>query len=95
MVKMESVSFVDAKIPNVVFLINLLDEIARGVYGDIKRSKGIVECQGHCYQFDYVDSLYSIREFENKDNKIVFIGPAVNTKTLEKRLQATALADDD
>lgn len=95
MVKMESVSFVDAKIPNVVFLINLLDEIARGVYGDIKRSKGIVECQGHCYQFDYVDSLYSIREFENKDNKIVFIGPDVNTKALEKRLQATALVDDD
>lgn len=40
MVEIKSVSFTDIKIPNPVFLINFLDEISIGVYGDIKRAKG-------------------------------------------------------
>lgn len=95
MVKMESVSFVDVSMDNPVFLINLLDELTRGVYGNIRRSKGIIPCGKRYYQFDYVDGLYSIREFDIEEKKLVFIGDHIKTNQLEKRLNAAAIVDDD
>lgn len=61
MVEIKSVSFTDIKIPNPVFLINLLDEISMDVYGDIKRAKGFFSDAARCYQFDYVDSPFDKR----------------------------------
>ncbi len=95
MVKMESVSFVSLTIPNVVFLVNLLDEISRGRYGNIRRAKGILSSPFGMLQFDYVDSLYSIREFEESESKAVFIGSSVDIPALEKRLGQAAILDDD
>lgn len=96
MVDMESVGFEKVTIPNPVFLINLLDEIARGIYGNISRAKGILPTgDGRTLQFDYVDSLYSIREFDSEDSKAVFIGNGLKIKELEKRLSSVALVDDD
>lgn len=61
MVEIKSVSFTDIKIPNPVFLINLLDEISMDVHGDIKRAKGFFSDAARCYQFHYADSPFDKR----------------------------------
>lgn len=95
MIRMESVSFVSVTIPNPVFLVNLLDEVARGRYGNVRRCKGILSSDSGIFQFDYVDGLYSIREFDEAESKIVFIGYDVDVRALEKRLGKAAILDDD
>lgn len=94
-IKMESVAFVDVHLPNLEFLIHLLDEVCFGLYGNIQRAKGIVSICNRFFQFDYVDSLYSIREYAESASKMVFIGENIFTNKLELILSATALTDDD
>lgn len=94
MVEIKSVSFTDIKIPNPVFLINLLDEISMDVYGDIKRAKGFSQMLRDVIN-SIMQTLHSIREFEKKDRKLVFISPSVDKEKLEKLLNSSAIIDDD
>ena len=94
MVEIKSVSFTDIKIPNPVFLINLLDEISMDVYGDIKRAKGFSQMLRDVIN-SIMQTLHSIREFEKKDRKLVFISQSVDKEKLEKLLNSSAIIDDD
>ena len=69
MVEIKSVSFTDIKIPNPVFLINLLDEISMDVYGDIKRAKGFSQMLRDVIN-SIMQTLHSIREFEKKTENL-------------------------
>ena len=72
-------------------LISLLEDITRGFYGNIVRSKGNIKTFNHIYHFELVNTLYSINEIndinnEVKNSEIVFIGYSVNKLTLRNRM---------
>ena len=41
-------------------LISLLEDITRGVYGDITRSKGYIKIQNKTYHFEISNNIYNL-----------------------------------
>ena len=68
-------------------LIILLENLIRGVYGDIVRAKGCVEICGQTVLFDVADGRYSIIGAESEmTGRVVFIGRMIYRQMLRKEL---------
>lgn len=78
----------EIKIKSEIELISFLEDLTRGFYGDILRSKGFIKLNKYYLNFDLVNNLYSIRAVENNDEikeGIVVIGYNLNKGELRKR----------
>lgn len=66
------------KLNSIYELIYLLEDITRGLYGNINRAKGFIKIKSHIYHFELVNNKYTIEEFLNKEeikeSEVVFIG---------------------
>lgn len=66
--------------------VYLLEDIIRGFYGNIIRSKGAFMIGSIGLKFDLVDNKYSILSCDTIDkSSLVFIGKDINKKKLEKK----------
>ena len=66
--------------------VYLLENIIRGFYGNIIRSKGAFMIGSIGLKFDLVDNKYSILSCDTIDkSSLVFIGKDINKKKLEKK----------
>ena len=77
--------------PELKAVISLLEDVTRGFYGNIIRSKGNIKTFNHIYHFELINNLYSINEIndlndEVKNSEIVFIGYSVNKLALRNRM---------
>lgn len=78
----------EIKIKSEIELISFLEDLTRGFYGDILRSKGYIKLNKYYLNFDLVNNLYSIRAVEKSDEikeGIVVIGYNLNKGELRKR----------
>lgn len=67
-------------------LVSILDDITRGFYGSIIRSKGFVKFSNYTLQFDLVDNLYAVTKSETEEeSKVIFIGEKIDKISLRKR----------
>lgn len=78
----------EIKIKSEIELISFLEDLTRGFYGDILRSKGFIKLNKYYLNFDLVNNLYSIRAVKKSDEikeGIVVIGYNLNKGELRKR----------
>ncbi len=70
-------------------LVEVMQEMKAGKYGEIYRAKGIYRtADGRCEKMDYVQGNYDFEEFpECEGSKLIFIGKDFDRKALEKRLE--------
>lgn len=69
-------------------LTSFLNDLIKGIYGDVIRSKGLIKLNEGYFNFNLVDNSYSIEEVENAieiKEGIVIIGKALNKDKLRKR----------
>lgn len=71
-------------------LISILEDISRGFYGEILRSKGFIKIKERIYHFEMVNNLYTIEELFNSQNIVneseaVFIGYNIDKTNLRNR----------
>lgn len=71
-------------------LISILEDISRGFYGEILRSKGFIKIKERIYHFEMVNNLYTIEELFNFQNIVneseaVFIGYNIDKTNLRNR----------
>lgn len=86
---LETFSIPDAKVKSPVYLINTLENLIRGQFGNIIRAKGYIKFEDKGLRFDVADSRYSILlTDEVEDGKAVFIGTDINRYKLRKYLFA-------
>ena len=68
-------------------LLILLENLIRGVYGDIVRAKGCVQINGQTVRFDVADGRYSVIGAKSEmASKAVFIGHMIYRQELRKEL---------
>lgn len=65
-------------------LISFLEDVSRGIHGDIIRMKGFIKIIDLIYHFEFTNGLYSLTESnieDIKEDEIVFIGyKSINRK---------------
>lgn len=80
----------DIAFTSVYQLISLLEDISRGFYGDILRTKGFIKIEDKIYHFEMVNGLYTLEEYFNKEevkeSEAVFIGYSIDKTKLRARL---------
>ena len=82
----ENFSIEGIKISSLEYLIGLLDNISRGVYGDIIRVKGHAEINGETVRFELADRMYQISGIEGKaEQSVVFIGHGIDRQGLRNK----------
>ncbi len=84
----DSCSFKNVRMKSPAHLLVFLDDMVRGQFGNIVRSKGIFKCGEETMRYDLVGTGYSvIGTDEDSDHKVVFIGHDLNRKKLLKRFE--------
>lgn len=82
------------KLNSIYELIYLLEDITRGIYGNINRAKGFIKIKSHIYHFELVNNKYTIEEYLNKDeikeSEVVFIGNKIYKTKLRSVLLLTS-----
>lgn len=84
--RLEEFGLKDFVIHNELTLITLLEDITRGLYGNIIRAKGYVKLESRTLRFDLVDQIYNITESDFKDSEVVFIGKNIDKTNIRKVL---------
>lgn len=78
-----SISKISVKTPE--FFIIFLENLVRGLYGNIVRAKGSFSIRGLNLRFDVVDTRYSIQfNPETISDKVVFIGNNIKRQEIRK-----------
>ena len=91
----ENFSIEGIKISSLEYLIGLLDNISRGVYGDIIRLKGHAVINGETVRFELADRMYHITGIEGEaEQSVVFIGHGIDRQGLRSKFFAKARAYD-
>lgn len=72
---------------NPVELVSILEDISRGLYGEIYRAKGFVKISSHTYHFEFTNGIYTIEEYlgDEVENEAVFIGYTIDKTNLRNR----------
>lgn len=86
----ESISMKGCDIENEYVFMMLLEQLVRGRFGSIARSKGFIKCRDNILKYDVVGGNYAITGCENTQNEegeIVFIGKNINRKLLREIFQ--------
>ncbi|WP_300366505.1 GTP-binding protein [Brachyspira sp.] len=66
----------------------LLEDIVRGRFGYVARSKGFIKCGNNYFRYDIVGDRYAVTGADEKDAlEIVFIGKDLNRKLLREEFQ--------
>ena len=68
----------------------LLEDCLRGAFGQIVRAKGVLPVGGEMLRFDLADRQYAITGAPEGESQCVFIGPALDTEALCRRLGTSA-----
>lgn len=84
--RLEEFGLKDFVIHNELTLITLLEDITRGLYGNIIRAKGYAKLDSRTLRFDLVDQIYNITESDFKDSEVVFIGKNIDKTNIRKVL---------
>lgn len=84
--RLEEFGLKDFVIHNELTLITLLEDITRGLYGNIIRAKGYAKLGSRTLRFDLVDQIYNITESDFKDSEVVFIGKNIDKTNIRKVL---------
>ena len=83
----ENFSLRGINIPSVKELTCFMEDLIRGEYGDIIRTKGHARINSEAVRFEAADLLYSITGVSGKaDNTVVFIGHNIKRQKLRKKL---------
>lgn len=84
----ESISMKGCGLESENYFIILLEDIIRGRFGDIARSKGFIKCGNSYLRFDVAGERYAVTGAKEKDElEIVFIGKNLNRKLLREIFQ--------
>lgn len=72
---------------NPVELVSILEDVSRGLYGEIYRAKGFVKISSHTYHFEFTNGIYTIEEYlgDEVENEAVFIGYTIDKTNLRNR----------
>ena len=82
----ENFSLEGIRIPSTEYLIGILDNISRGVYGDIIRVKGHALVNGENLRFEMADRTYMISGAEgDAKQSVVFIGHGIKRQELRNK----------
>lgn len=81
-------TFKNPNIKNINQLVNLLENVIRGYFGNIVRSKGELMINGDRVKYDVADGKYAIisTDDDNSECVCVFIGKDINTNLLSMHL---------
>lgn len=89
--EVETVTYQNVHLTSVQSLVIMLDNLVRGHFGQIVRSKGAVQCSSQLIRFDVVNQSYVITEADTtEENTIVFIGQDIDGETLANFLEIHA-----
>lgn len=84
----DSCSFKNVRMNSPYELILFLEDMIRGSFGSIERSKGILSCGSNILRYDLVNRSYSIAGAdEDSDHKAVFIGRELKREKLLRRFE--------
>lgn len=84
----ESFSMKLCELENESKLLYLLDNIIRGKFGDIVRSKGTIKCGTSYLRYDIAGDRYAVTGSDDSNiSEIVFIGRNINRKLLREEFQ--------
>ena len=86
----DSISMKGCDIENEYIFMMLLEQLVRGRFGNIARSKGFLKCRENILKYDVVGNNYAITgcsNTQNEEGEIVFIGKNINRKLLREIFQ--------
>lgn len=84
----DSISMKGCSVLNENKFMTLLEDIVRGRFGFVARSKGFIKCGNNYLRYDVVGDRYAVTGAnENDELEIVFIGKDLNRKLLREEFQ--------
>ncbi len=90
----QQISVYDAHLDHPGELVMLLEKIARGLFGDVVRAKGVLSVGNTLLRFDLADGLYAVSGSEDKKIQCTFIGNVIDAEYLCNSFNATVLDSD-
>ena len=95
---LDEISLKDMEFASPGALIDFLNSILTGRFGQIVRGKGVVRSGEELLRFDFADNMYAIKGEESADDvtlQAVFIGRNINSDEIKRAGNVVSLPFDD